>query len=104
MKSESLTESGIEQRYSEELVGKLGCFDRMIIFGTLNGLRCGKAVAHELTSLNLGAYDLKIFAEPLTEAIKQRAQELAEENGVEIRYMKDCREDKEEIAQACLRE
>ena len=46
MKSETLTESGIEQRYSEELVGTLGCFDRMIIFGTLMGMRCGKAVAH----------------------------------------------------------
>jgi hypothetical protein len=104
MKSETEQISGIEERYATEMVGKLGCFDRMIIFGTLLGLRYPEAVARELTCRRLGAFDLKVFAQPLTDALKQRAEALAKEHGVRITYLADWREDKEEIAQGCLRE
>ena len=104
MKSDTERISGIEERYAEDLVGKLACFDRIIIFGTLTGLRYVGAVNRELSCLQLGAFDLKTFAQPLTDALRQRAEALAEEHGVKITYLPNWRVDKEEIAQACLRE
>lgn len=103
MKSETGSSSGIEERYSAAMVGKLACFDRMIIFGTLRGLRYAGAVTRELSCRNLGAFDLKTFAQPLTDALRERAEALAEAHGVKITYLPNWRVDKEEIAQANLR-
>src|SRR5260221_87805 len=103
MKSETEWSSGLEKRYASEVVGRLECFDRIIIFGTLLGLRYAGAVSRELACRKLGAFDLKIFAQPLTEALRERAEALAAEHGMKITYLPNWRVDKEEIAQACLR-
>jgi len=103
MSSDVPHSSGIEERYAGELVGKLACFDRMIIFGTWQGLCHAGGVTRELVQRGLGAFDLGTFAQSLSEAVRQRATALAREHGVEITYLPNWRIDKEEIAQAQLR-
>lgn len=95
--------SGIEQRYASRLVGSLACFDRMILYGTLRGLCHTGAVAGELGRLGLGVFELKTFAQPLTEALRQRAAALAAEAEVPIEFLPDWRVKKEELAQERLR-
>ena len=77
MQKDDIQSSGIEQRYGAQLSGTLACFDRMILYGTLRGLCHTGALAGELSRLNLGVFDLKTFAQPLTDAIRQRASALA---------------------------
>jgi hypothetical protein len=95
---------GIEQRYGAELEGALVCLDRMMIYGTLTGLCHPGAVAGELGRLGLGMFEIGIFAEPLTDALRERAQALALQHGIEIEFVRDWRVKKEELAQARLRE
>ena len=100
MSSDIASLSGIEERYADELVGKVACFDRIIIFGTWQGLRYEGAVNDELAQRKLGAFELQRFAQPLSEAVRARAGALAQEYGVQIQYLPNWRTDKEEIAQA----
>jgi len=100
MNSRVVSRSGIEERYAAELVGKVACFDRIVIFGTWQGLRYEGAVSNELARRQLGAFELKRFAQPLSDAVRARAAALAQEHGVLIQYLPNWRTDKEEIAQA----
>jgi hypothetical protein len=100
MSSDVASLSGIEKRYADELEGKVACFDRIIIFGTWQGLRYEGAVSNELARRGWGAFELKRFAQPLTDAVRARATALAQEHGVEIISLPNWRIDKEEIAQA----
>jgi hypothetical protein len=94
--------SGLEERYGQQLVGKLACLDRMIIYGTLQGLCHPGAVVGELQRLNLGIFELKEFVLPLTAAVRARAEELAREAGVPIEFLRDWRSDKEDLAKERL--
>src|SRR5882672_2219452 len=100
MSSDVPFSSGIEKRYADELEGKVACFDRMIIFGTWQGLRYEGGVSNEMARRGWGAFELQRFAQPLSEAVRARAAALAQEHGVEIIYLPNWRIDKEEIAQA----
>ena len=79
MSSETIRKSGIEERYAGELVGKLACFDRMIIFGTWKALAHAQAVSQVLARRGLGAFELAEFAQPLSAAVHERAAALAED-------------------------
>ena len=81
--------SGIEERYASDLVGSLACLDRVIVYGTWQGLCHTGAVAGELRRLNLGMFDLKVFAQPLSDAVRQRATELASEAGSKVEFFSD---------------
>jgi hypothetical protein len=102
MSSDIARRSGIEEHYADELAGKLACFDRVIIFGTWQGLCHAGGVSRELTRRGMGAFELKTFAQALSEAVHARAKELAQEHGLEVIYVNDWRVDKEEIAQQQL--
>ena len=94
---------GIEQHYAAELTGTLACFDRMILFGSLQGLCHAGAVAGELARLGLGCFELKTFAQPISDQLRARAEALAAETGVAIEFLPDWRVRKEELASARLR-
>src|SRR5215213_9322211 len=79
--------SSFEERYGPAFVGKLACLDRMIIYGTLQGLCHTGAVVAELRRLGVGIFQLKELVQPLTDAVRARAEELAEQNGVKIEFL-----------------
>ncbi len=99
MESEHRKLSGIQEPYAAELVGTLGCFDRMILYGTL----CGLCHPGELARREPGVFEIKTFAQPLTDALRARAEALAAEHGA-IEFLPDWREDKEDRARARLGE
>lgn len=96
--------SALEERYAGELIGRLECFDRMIIYGTLNGLSHSGAVAGELGRLGFGVFELATFAQPLRDALRQRAESMAQEHGLEIEFLRDWRTKKEVLAQERLQQ
>jgi hypothetical protein len=60
----------LTQRYADQIVGTLGCWDRVIINGTLTDVCHAGAVEGWLRRDNIRCFDLKVFAEPLRDAVR----------------------------------
>lgn len=70
----------------------LGCFDRVIISGTLPELNYARGMTSYLYSKSIRIFDYaKVFAEPLREAIRACAERVAAENGINIEYIRSAR-------------
>ena len=94
----------LEERYSGMIRGRLECLDRIIVYGTLRRLSHVGAVAGELGRLGLGVFEIGTFAQPLREAVRARAEELAQKHAVAIEFVRDWRIKKEALAQERLRQ
>jgi len=57
------------QRYAAQIVGQLGCWDRLVVTGTLVEVGYSGAVEKRLHPDNIRWFDPKHFAEPLREAM-----------------------------------
>jgi hypothetical protein len=67
----------ITERYADEIAGVLGCFDRLIVTGTLPTLCYADGMTKYLAARGIRIFDFVSFAQPLTEAIKANAEALA---------------------------
>jgi hypothetical protein len=75
-------------RYSAKIDGVLSCFDRVVIQGTLPGLCYADGMASYLRALGIRLFDYPRFAEPYRDQIRENAERLAKENGIEIEFMR----------------
>jgi len=64
-------------RYASQIAGQLGCFDRVIITGSLMDVCHPAALERQLHSANIRCFDLGQFAEPLRDALRDHAVTLA---------------------------
>lgn len=76
------------QRFASCILGKLACFDRVIVSGTLAGLNYAKGMAAYLRAHNIMIFDYPRFAEPLRDELRANAERIAKENGVEIEFIR----------------
>lgn len=81
------TESNLLARYDQEIEGVLGCFDRLVVTGTLTEVAHPRAMAGVLYQDGIRCFDIGDFAEPLRQRIRDNALEKAKEAGVEIEYL-----------------
>jgi hypothetical protein len=82
----------LTERYDKQISGMLGCFDRMIISGTLPEMNYARGMTAYLYSKNIRIFDYaKVFAEPLRDEIRARAEHIAQENGIKIEYIRSAR-------------
>jgi len=79
--------SGLVTRYEREIEGFLGCFDRLVVSGTLTEVAHPEAMAGVLYREGTRCFDIGQFAEPLRERIRSNALEQAREAGVEVEYL-----------------
>jgi hypothetical protein len=79
--------SKLLDRYAEQIEGVLGCYDRLIFTGTLVDVAHPDAVTLRLHHLNIRCFDLKVFAEPLREQVRDNAVCLARAAGLEIEHL-----------------
>jgi len=77
----------LTQRYAGQIVGTLGCWDRLILSGTLTDVCHAGAVAGGLRRDNIRCFDLKVFAEPLRAAVRDPAVLTARHAGLRIEYL-----------------
>lgn len=91
------------ERYSEQIVGVLSCFDRVVITGTLPEICHAQAMSLHLRSKGLRIFDYTQFAEPLREEIRRHAESLAAESGLAIEYIQRKNFRKEDRIQEILR-
>ncbi len=75
-------------RYQDKIAGVISCFDRVVIQGTLPELCYAAGMTSYLYREGIRIFDYPRFAEPFREAIRENAERLAKENGIEIEFLR----------------
>lgn len=78
----------LTERYAEKIAGVLACFDRVVIQGTLPTFCHAQGMAAFLSYNKIRIFDYPHFAEPLRDALRDNAQRVASENGLEIEFIR----------------
>ena len=81
------TSVGLVERYAKQIAGVLGCFDRLVVTGTLSEIAHPEAMDAFLHREGFRAFDIGLFAGPLRQRIRDHAVELARAAGIEIEYL-----------------
>src|SRR5438309_2692444 len=96
---------GIElltERHGDQIAGVLGCWDRMLIFGTLPKICFAGGMTSFLFERNIRIFDYPRFAEPFRNRIRENAEKLAADTGVEIEFIRKRNFRKEERVKEAL--
>jgi len=80
--------SSIIDRYSKQIRGVLSCYDRIVINGTLPGLCFAGGMTSYLYANHIRIFDFPKWAEPFRERIRANAERLAQEQGLEIEFIR----------------
>lgn len=86
-KTEASSSCEFFHRYAGQIAGQLGCWDRLVLTGTLLDVGYSGAAEKQLRDANIRCFDLKHFAEPLREAMRDHAIKLAQAAGLEVEFI-----------------
>jgi hypothetical protein len=78
----------LSERRSDRIAGVLSCYDRMLIQGTLPGLCYAEGMTGYLYGHRVRIFDYPRWAQPLREALRENAERLAAEKGLEIEFIR----------------
>jgi hypothetical protein len=89
-------------RYNEQIEGILSCYDRIVITGTLPHACYAGGMTAFLYTHGIRIFDYPKWAEPLRDAIRSRAEELASAAGIKIEHVNKAHVRKEDIVAKIL--
>jgi len=92
----------LTERHAAQIEGVLGCFDRMLIFGTLPGVCFAGGMTSFLYERDIRIFDYPKFAEPFRDRIRENAEQMAAEAGIKIEFIRKRNVRKEDLARAVL--
>lgn len=78
----------LTERYASKIRGVLSGFDRVVIIGTIPEICDADTLTGHLRSKKIRIFDSTKFAEPLRDEIRLNAERLAQENGLEIEFIR----------------
>ena len=78
----------LTERYEREISGKLGCYDRVIIRGTPGIFAYADGMSSFFYTHNYRIFDYSNIFKPVTDDIISNIKLMAEQNGVEIEYVR----------------
>lgn len=93
----------LTQRYNEKISGILGCYDRLVITGTLPVLSNASHLTSYMYQNNIHIFDYPKFAEPFRDTLKANAEKIASEAGVDIEFIRKGNVRKEAIIETILK-
>jgi hypothetical protein len=76
------------ERHQDQVSGVLSCFDRVVITGTLPDIAHPKAMSSLLGYLGIRVFDYARWAEPLRDELRENAERLAAESGLEVEFIR----------------
>jgi hypothetical protein len=93
------------ERYKDDLLGVLSCFDRIVITGTLPGACYAKGMTSYLYSRKIMIFDYaKELADPMRNQLRENAQELAKKHDITIEHINKPGIRKEDVVANVLKE
>ena len=78
----------LTERYADKILGQLACYDRIVIQGTLPGFCFADGMTSYLYANNIRIFDYPRFAEPLGNELRDNADKIARNNGLQIQFIK----------------
>lgn len=76
------------ERHNTKIKGVISCFDRIVLTGTIPGICYAEGMTSLLFKKNIRIFDYTNYVEPMREEIRLNAEKLAEENGMEIDFIR----------------
>jgi hypothetical protein len=76
------------ERHQDKIGGVLSCFDRVVITGTLPDICHAEAMGGYLGYHKIRVFDYPRWAEPLREELRENAERLATEAGLQIEFIR----------------
>src|SRR5499427_4406420 len=92
----------LTERHADQIAGVLSCYDRILVFGTLPGICFAEGMTSYLYSRKVRIFDYPRFAQPFRDELRENAERLAKENGIEIEHIRKRNVRKEELVEAVL--
>jgi hypothetical protein len=90
------------QRYADEILGVLSCYDRVIVRGRIPEIDYAKGMMVYLRAHGVRLFDFAKFAQPLRDEIRDNAEQLAAEHGIEVQFIRHHEQRKEAIVAEIL--
>ena len=78
----------LTERDANKIRGQLSCYDRIVIQGTLPGLCYAQGMTTYLNINKIRIFDYPRFAEPLRNQLRDNAEKVAQDNGLQIEFIK----------------
>jgi hypothetical protein len=78
----------LTERHADEIAGVLSCYDRILIQGILPGLCYADGMTGYLKARQIRVFDYAQFAQPLRDALRENAERLAAEHGLELLFIR----------------
>ena len=94
----------ITDRYKNEISGNLRCYDRIVIKGTLPHICYAQGMAGFLSYRKVLLFDYTKYMNPIREAIRENAEQLAKKNDLDIIFVRSSKARKEDIVKANIDE
>lgn len=93
----------LTDKYTEKIYGMITCYDRMIIQGYILGWSHAEGMTSYLNANHIRIFDFPNFSQSLTEQIRTNTQRIADENDIEIEFIrKFCAFRKDEWSQEII--
>jgi hypothetical protein len=97
-----MAQRALIERYGDRMQGVLSCYDRIVVTGTLPQVCYAAGMTGFLYTRGIRIFDYPRFAEPLRDAIRARAEELAASAGIEIEHIRKAHVRKEDVVAKVL--
>ena len=78
----------LRQRFPGVIAGVISCYDRLLLQGTIPGICFAGGMEKFLRDRQIELRDFAQWAQPLAEKIKNHAEALAAEAGIQIEYLR----------------
>ena len=92
----------LTERLKDQIAGVLGCWDRMLIFGTLPKICYAEGMTSYLYAKQVRIFDYPKFAEPFRDRLRENAEQLAAANGIKIQFLRKRNARKEDLVKEAL--
>jgi len=92
----------LTERHADQIAGVLSCYDRILVFGTLPNVCFAEGVTGYLYTHQVRIFDYPRFAQRFRDELRENAERLAKENGIEIEHIRKKTVRKEALVEAVL--
>ncbi len=78
----------LTERHINQIKGVISCFDRVILTGTIPDICHPQALRSYMNRQKIKIFDYPKWAQPFRDEIRANAEKLAQENGLEIEFIR----------------